>query len=48
MTHPGAVFTPIAANVRLYEQIYRRVYRRLYSRLGPLYKSIRAITGYPA
>mgnify|MGYP001091043922 CR=1 FL=1 len=48
MTHPGAVFTPIAANVRLYEQIYRRVYRRLYGRLGPLYKSIRAITGYPA
>jgi len=48
MTHPGAVFTPIAANARLYEQIYRRVYRRLYGRLGPLYKSIRAITGYPA
>ena len=48
MTHPGAVFTPIAANVQIYEQIYRQVYRKLYGKLGPLYKSIRAITGYPA
>ncbi|MDH4039094.1 MAG: FGGY-family carbohydrate kinase [Gammaproteobacteria bacterium] len=48
MTHPGAVFTPIPANVQIYEQIYRQVYRKLYGRLGPLYKAIRSITGYPA
>ena len=48
MTHPGAVFTPIAANVHIYEQIYRQVYRKLYGKLGSLYKSIRTITGYPA
>jgi sugar (pentulose or hexulose) kinase len=48
MTHRGAVFTPIADNVRIYDRIYREVYCKLYGRLGPLYKSIRTITGYPA
>ena len=48
MTHSGDVFTPIADNVRIYDQLYREVYRKLYGRLGPLYKSIRTITGYPA
>jgi sugar (pentulose or hexulose) kinase len=48
MTHPGAIFTPIPANVQIYEQMYRQVYRKLYGKLGPLYKSIRSITGYPA
>lgn len=48
MTHSGTVFTPIAGNVRIYDQLYREVYSMLYGRLAPLYKSIRAITAYPA
>jgi sugar (pentulose or hexulose) kinase len=48
MTHPGDRFTPIAANVRLYDKLYKEVYREIYGKLNPLYKSIRKITGYPA
>jgi sugar (pentulose or hexulose) kinase len=48
MTHRGTLFRPIPANVRIYDQLYSRVYSRLYGKLEPLYKSIRAITGYPA
>jgi sugar (pentulose or hexulose) kinase len=34
--------------VRTYDALYREVYRPLYKRLEPLYRRIRAITGYPA
>jgi sugar (pentulose or hexulose) kinase len=47
MTHPGTLFRPIPANVRIYDQLYSEVYSRLYGKLEPLYRSIRAITGYP-
>jgi sugar (pentulose or hexulose) kinase len=30
-----------------YDALYRRVYRPMYDRLKPLYREIRAITGYP-
>ena len=48
MTRPGQRFEPIAANVPLYDALYRKVYQRMYQQLAPLYKDIRAITGYPA
>lgn len=48
MTRPGQRFEPIAANVPLYDALYRKVYQRMYRQLAPLYKDIRAITGYPA
>lgn len=48
MTHEGKRFTPNPANVELYDRIYQQVYSKLYGKLEPLYKSIRAITGYPA
>ena len=35
-------------DARAYEQLYRRVYCRMYERLQPLYRDIRAITGYPS
>ncbi len=47
MTRPGASFTPIPENVRLYGSIYREVYAPLYGRLQPLYRRLRSITGYP-
>ena len=34
--------------MRVYDALYRDVYKPLYARLAPLYKRIRAITGYPA
>jgi sugar (pentulose or hexulose) kinase len=48
MTHPGRVFRPDETNRRLYDRLYREVYSRMYARLGPLYRAIRRITGYPA
>jgi len=47
MVRPGRRFEPQADAVRLYDQLYREVYRPLYGRLAPLYRRIRAITGYP-
>jgi sugar (pentulose or hexulose) kinase len=47
MTRTGRVFTPDAANRRIYDQLYRRVYLRMYRRLRPMYAEIAAITGYP-
>lgn len=47
MTHEGDKFEPIAKNQKIYNQLYSDVYQKMYSRLSPLYKSIRAITGYP-
>jgi sugar (pentulose or hexulose) kinase len=48
MARPGKRFEPQAEAVRTYDALYREVYKPLYSRLEPLYKRIRAITGYPA
>ncbi|UJB66061.1 carbohydrate kinase [Acidovorax sp. YS12] len=48
MTRTGQTFTPEPAHARTYEQLYRRVYCRMYQRLQPLYRDIRAITGYPS
>src|ERR1019366_2060717 len=39
---------PQPAAVRTYDALYREVYRPMYGRLVPLYRRIRAITGYPA
>jgi len=47
MTHEGDKFEPIAENQAIYDQMYHEVYQKMYQRLSPLYKSIRAITGYP-
>ena len=47
MTRVGQVFAPEPAHARTYEALYRRVYCRMYERLQPLYREIRAITGYP-
>lgn len=47
MTHEGDRFTPIADNVRIYDQLYNEVYLKMYDNLSPFYKSIRKITGYP-
>lgn len=47
MTHEGERFTPIAANVEIYDKLYKEVYLKMYDRLSPLYGSIRTITGYP-
>jgi sugar (pentulose or hexulose) kinase len=48
MAHPGRRFEPQPAAVRTYDALYREVYRPMYARLLPLYRRIRAITGYPA
>ena len=47
MTRGARTFEPVRAQAELYDQLYRQVYRRMYSRLGPLYASLRRITGYP-
>jgi len=47
MTRLGETVEPIAENRDRYEALYTEVYRKLYRRLRPLYRSIRAITGYP-
>ena len=48
MARPGRRFEPGPDAVRTYDALYREVYRPLYKRLEPLYRRIRAITGYPA
>jgi ribulose kinase len=48
MARAGRRFEPEAEAVRIYDALYREVYRPLYKRLEPLYRRIRAITGYPA
>jgi len=48
MARAGSRFEPDGQRVRTYDALYREVYRPLYGRLKPLYRRIRAITGYPA
>jgi sugar (pentulose or hexulose) kinase len=48
MARAGRRFEPVPASVRTYDALYREVYRPMYGRLVPLYRRIRAITGYPA
>ena len=48
MTRMGQRFEPEPQHAATYEQLYRRVYCRMYKRLQPLYRDIRAITGYPS
>lgn len=48
MCRSGQTFVPDAAAQQTYDALYREVYSRLYPRLRPLYRRIRAITGYPA
>jgi sugar (pentulose or hexulose) kinase len=45
MTHIGRTFTPIAANVTLYDQLYNKVYKRIYKQLRPLYQALQDIEG---
>ena len=47
MSSSSRVFEPDKDNAGLYAELYRRVYKRMYRALGPLYESIRDITGYP-
>jgi sugar (pentulose or hexulose) kinase len=47
MTRIRDVFEPDPGRQARYDALYRRVYLKLYRRLKPLYKEIRAITGYP-
>lgn len=47
MTHQGRVFLPNPDHVRTYDRLYHEVYLKMYDSLGPLYRSIRRITGYP-
>ena len=48
MSRAGRRFEPQAEAVRRYDALYRQVYRPMYGRLVPLYRRIRAITGYPS
>ena len=48
MARMGDRFEPEPQHAHTYEQLYRRVYCRMYKRLQPLYRDIRAITGYPS
>lgn len=48
MAHSGTRFEPLPANVATYDALYTQVYQPLYGRLRPLYRRMRAITGYPA
>jgi sugar (pentulose or hexulose) kinase len=48
MTRLGQLFEPDPQRVKIYDELYQRVYQQMYRRLKPLYKEIRAITGYPA
>jgi sugar (pentulose or hexulose) kinase len=47
MARSGRTFSPQPAAVATYDALYREVYKPLYGRLRPLYRRIRAITGYP-
>jgi sugar (pentulose or hexulose) kinase len=48
MCRSERTFVPDPAAQQTYDALYREVYSRLYPRLRPLYRRIRAITGYPA
>ncbi len=48
MTRMGQRFEAEPQHAAIHEQLYRRVYCRMYKRLQPLYRDIRAITGYPS
>ncbi len=48
MTRVVRVFEPNPPAHATYDALYRQVYLRMYERLQPLYRAIRAITGYPA
>ena len=47
MCRVGSRFEPGHDAARTYDALYRQVYQPLYPRLRPLYRRIRAITGYP-
>jgi sugar (pentulose or hexulose) kinase len=47
MTRIEQTFYPNAEHVDLYQQLFEQVYRKMYQQLKPLYKKIKAITGYP-
>ncbi|MDY6905021.1 MAG: FGGY-family carbohydrate kinase [Thermodesulfobacteriota bacterium] len=47
MVKQATVFDPNPANVDIYQALYSQVYRRMFRALAPLYRNIRAITGYP-
>ena len=48
MCRVGSRFEPDPDAQKTYDALYREVYLPLYPRLRPLYRRIRAITGYPA
>jgi sugar (pentulose or hexulose) kinase len=47
MVHQGEIFTPVAKNQAIYNQLFNEVYQKMYGRLSPIYRSIREITRYP-
>lgn len=48
MTRIGRVFEPDVQHRKIYDALYTRVYKKMYTRLGPLYREIQEITGYPS
>ena len=48
MARPSDRFVPNPGHVKRYKALYRRVYKKMYPALAPLYREIRAVTGYPA
>jgi sugar (pentulose or hexulose) kinase len=47
MTRISKTVHPDAGNQALYDQLFTHVYQPLYAQLRPLYREMRAITGYP-
>jgi len=47
MSRVERVFEPVPKNRELYHELYQRVYLKMYKQLLPLYREVRAITGYP-
>jgi len=47
MTRIQEIFEPIEENEEIYRDLYQRVYLKMYKKLLPLFKEIKAITGYP-
>lgn len=47
MTRIRDTFEPIEKNQEIYRDLYERVYLKMYRKLLPLYREIKAITGYP-
>jgi sugar (pentulose or hexulose) kinase len=47
MTHEGDTFAPRPDASARYDRLYREVFCPIYPRLRPLYRALRAITGYP-